>query len=263
MSVLELPTFSKEFKELLNVVGLTTIERFVAFGADSVEQFFEQLTDMAPALIPKTCKVPEVLQQILDCSDEFHMLWLILMAAKERLLFASAISLGFGMIGTTAPLSAALEAPMKRRVVAPLYAPTRINVVAREVPDSGQVLLQTEMAEKAKWLDRLEAIACRAGDAAGINRSARGSVLSEADAAKIRRLVLRRGAFRTMAVHIRHWGRFADWSVRNSLTVYPPSLDAIIKYMIHLDDLECGPSVIPSVRAALSWVAARIKTPFA
>ena len=31
--------------------------------------------------------------------------------------------------------------------------------------------------------------------------------------------------------------------------------------MIHLDDLECGPSVIPSVRAALSWVAARIKLP--
>ena len=42
LSVLELPTFSKEFKELLNAVSLITIERFVAFGADSVEQFFEQ-----------------------------------------------------------------------------------------------------------------------------------------------------------------------------------------------------------------------------
>ena len=44
---------------------------------------------------------------------------------------------------------------------------------------------------------------------------------------------------------------------QSKFEVYPITADKILKYAMELDGRDCGPTVIPSLRMALRWVALR------
>ena len=62
-----------------------------------------------------------------------------------------------------------------------------------------------------------------------------------------------------MAIHIRHFERFREWVISSGLQLYPLDLQVLVKYDLWLYDRGCGPTVLPSVRAAVSWVARRLR----
>ena len=82
--------------------------------------------------------------------------------------------------------------------------------------------------------------------------------LSISEMSKLRQLVLLAGAHRTMAVHIKCFEKFEKWVTDHGLDLYPLSADKVLKYALHLDQQECGPSVLPSVRMSIKWVTSRL-----
>lgn len=54
------------------------------------------------------------------------------------------------------------------------------------------------------------------------------------------------------------WERFELWIVSQSIDVFPPSLEKVLKYALFLDSRECGPTVIPSLRLSIRWVTSRL-----
>ena len=69
--------------------------------------------------------------------------------------------------------------------------------------------MEAEISAKLKWVRRLEAIALRAGrHSAFFHDDAAGSdLLLSSEKDKLRKAVLAKGVFRTMAVHTRHFER--------------------------------------------------------
>ena len=98
--------------------------------------------------------------------------------------------------------------------------------------------MEQELVLKHKWIVRLEEIAAAAGPASLYNSDAVDDVLSPDERVKLKRLVLAVGSFRTISTHVRHWERFSSWARGRGLQVYPPSLDAIHKYVLQLNDQE-------------------------
>ena len=119
--------------------------------------------------------------------------------------------------------------------------------------------MEQELLEKKKWINRLEAIAAVAGVYARFNDpEADDDVLSPEERNKLKKLVLAVGAFRTISFHVRPFERFLGWARSQWLQVYPLSQDLVTKYALDLDGRQCGPTVIPSARAAISWVCSRL-----
>ena len=127
--------------------------------------------------------------------------------------------------------------------------PQRIND-----PDlSSTPLLNQENAARWKWASKLEAIGRRASDHSKLLTETDNSQgLSTAESEHLRQLVLSSGAPRTMAVHISSWERFENWVVAQGLQLFPLAHEVILKYVMHLDQNECGPTVIPSFKIALN-----------
>eukprot|EP00434_Breviolum_minutum_P002120 symbB.v1.2.001872.t1/scaffold79.1/size344139/3 len=124
---------------------------------------------------------------------------------------------------------------------------------------SNTPLLDKEQAERSKWAARLEAIGRRAGSESKLlTVQDQSDELSSLEMTKLRNLVLLSGAPRTMAVHVRSFEKFEQWSACNFSELYPLTTDRVLKYCIHLDQRECGPSVIPAFKISLKWVASRL-----
>ena len=83
-------------------------------------------------------------------------------------------------------------------------------------------------------------------------------ILSDEEKARLQLLVFTSGAPSTMANHIRRFEKFERWAQRVGIDFYLLSDDKILKYAIDLDSRECGPTVLPSLRMAIRWVAFRI-----
>ncbi|CAE7942400.1 unnamed protein product, partial [Symbiodinium necroappetens] len=131
-----------------------------------------------------------------------------------------------------------------RALAAPVLAPAAKKKPSSQAGNSTNTpLLDMENAEKQRWAKRLRAIAERAGGHADPDRSL---------------LVFTSGAPSTMANHIRRFEKFERWAQRVGIDFYPLSDDKILKYAIDLDSRECGPTVLPSLRMAIRWVAFRI-----
>ena len=122
------------------------------------------------------------------------------------------------------------------------------------------MLRDAELLAKDKWIVRLERLALEAGPHAKINdNSVEVAVLSSDESALLRKFALAKGAFRTLAVHVRHFERFREWVISSNLQLYPLDLQVLLKYALWLYHRGCGPTVLPSVRAAVSWVARRLR----
>ena len=125
--------------------------------------------------------------------------------------------------------------------------------------DSASPLLDLESAEKHKWASRLEMIGVRAGRASKLlTDQSQNQELSAGELLKLKQMVLISGAPRTMAKHVRMYERLEIWASSAGVEVYPLTVEKIVKFALALDKDECGPSVIPSMKTAVKWVAARL-----
>ena len=116
-----------------------------------------------------------------------------------------------------------------------------------------------ENAEKQKWAKRLKAIADSAGEHSGHEGEPEADgILSHEEKSRLRLLVFTSGAPSTMSNHIRRFEKFELWAQRMQISFYPITDEKILKYAVELDARECGPTVLPSLRTALKWVAFRI-----
>ena len=61
-----------------------------------------------------------------------------------------------------------------------------------------------------------------------------------------------------MSAHVRMSERWELWAASVGVSLYPLSLDKVLKYCLWLDQHECGPTVIPSVRSSIRWVSSRL-----
>ena len=114
-------------------------------------------------------------------------------------------------------------------------------------------LLEQEIFAKAKWIRRLEAIARSAeGSSKLVNNDESELALTPQEQDKLRKAVLAKGAFRALAVHVRHFERFMGWAEERSLSFFPLSTAVLLKYALWLHERGCGPTLIPSVRASIS-----------
>ena len=267
LKVCSLPCFSKQFGRALVFLNLVTVELILAFDAQSGFQFAERVLDLAPALLSGLLgsELQAALELTANSADDLAMLWTLVSAAKDTLLKDSARLAGFCTANSARPAGVRpLINPGAKRLrpgssAAPQLVVPRLNG-SREASSSITPLMEKELLLKSKWIRRLERICEYAGSAAGFNQAPPDDdALSAEERVKLKRLVLAVGAFRTLQAHVRHWERFAAWCSRNGLSAYPPSSSAILKYLVALSGRECGPTVIPSVRAALTWLGKRIQ----
>ena len=126
-------------------------------------------------------------------------------------------------------------------------------------PSTATPLLDKEHGEKLKWAARLEEIGKRAsGHAKLLTEHDQSDSLSVGELSKLRQLVLTAGAHRTMAGYIKIYERFESWASAQGVSVYPLSIDVVLKYSLVLDRQECGPTVLTSLRMAIRWVCSRL-----
>ena len=185
-------------------------------------------------------------------------------ASEKLFLESTAFQLGFGLCETRvvhqgpSPINKLRKEAAIRSLVAKPSAPSKKLKVSEE-RSSNTPLLDKENAEKARWAVRLEAIGRRAGAEAKLfNRDEQSEDLSSSEMAKLKQLVLISGAPRTMAAHIRVFERFEIFMSMQGLVMYPITIDKILKYALHLDQRECGQSVLPAFKTALKWVSSRL-----
>ena len=262
--LVSLPFFSSALPDVLISYKLTSVELFLAFQAWSGEDFVCKFLALAPVLGPTNpaglpCSITlAVLETVLE---ELNTLWYLIDATKNALLEREARLVGFGLARhAVRPLAPQLPVPLKFRKLEPkVVAPAALKFHAPVV----SALMEAEILAKAKWINRLERIARRAGCWSGFFSVQQGdaaqNVLTEGENALLRKAVLARGAFRTLAVHTGHFERFQQWAHDSHLAFFPITVDLVLKYCLFLDSRCCGPTVIPSVRAALKWVGAKLQ----
>ena len=259
-----LPIFNDRFAAMLILLGITSVEFVTAFSAKTGVQFSHAVMNLAPAMTQELddAKSKQVLEQVANSGDLLELFWALVTAAKDTFLAESAVSFGFGQANRPALNAADSSSSSAKKLRTALGRSTVLsaNYNVKVQPQAALTpLMEQELILKHKWILRLEGIASAAGSAALYNSPAVDDVLTDEERTKLKRLVLAVGAFRTISFHVRHWERFATWSRAEGLNPYPPSLDLCIKYAMFLDAQECGPTVIPSARAAIAWVCSRIQ----
>ena len=101
---------------------------------------------------------------------------------------------------------------------------------------------------------------CGAGPHARSSSSTSPSaeILSNKERSRLQLLVLTSGAPATVSNYIRKFEKMEMWAANSSFALYPFSDDKFLKYCLVLDAKECGPTVIPSLRTAIRWVAFKV-----
>ena len=260
--ILHLPLFDDGLEILLVELGFTSAELFLAFGPSSEEVFLTKFLNTALAFVPSDppllpTDVAVLRKKLTSHSKELGFFWNLIWATKDTLLAREArlqmlglASSAIARTSTTAPASKIprLTTPSSTRVLSLRGASTVISP-----------LLEQEIIAKAKWIRRLEAIARSAeGSSKFFNNDESELALTPQEQDKLRKAVLAKGAFRTLAVHVRHFERFMGWAEERSLSFFPLSTAVLLKYALWLHEKGCGPTVIPSVRASISWTCARL-----
>ena len=192
--------------------------------------------------------------------------WRLAISAENVFLQSTCFQLGFGLCegapvedteGSVASLrKLATVAPLVKKVIQPSK---KFKVDRGDEGNSSTPLLDQENAIKVKWAGRLESIGKRAGQFAKLlSEQESCEELEPREAAKLRKLVLSSGAPRTMIAHVRAVERYEHWAAFSEIEAFSLAVEKILKYALHLDSRFCGPTVIPSFKTSLKWVAARL-----
>ena len=192
--------------------------------------------------------------------------WTLASSVEKAYFESTAVQLGFGLCESA--VVARPEDPTaslrKRAAIAaltskPVSHPKRSKKGPEEASSSTTPLLDREKSEKRRWAARLEEIGLRAGVHAKLFHEFQlGPDLSPAEKIQLRNSVLVSGAHRTMAAHVKTFERFERWASTLDGSFYPLTIDKVLKYGLFLNARECGPSVLPTFRAAVKWVCARL-----
>ena len=259
VKILSLPVFSDEFSLAILKSPLANLAFVHAVDVTSASEFVEQIAewsnewdkDVAAAI----CSNPMILEHF----------WRLACSAEKVFLQSTVYQLGFGLCERSLMedqersvawlRKSATVAPLVKKVI----QPSKKLKVGSESDSSATPLLDQENAVKAKWAGRLEAIGRRAGvHSKLLNDQDANEELAPGEAAKLRKLVLSSGAPRTMIAHVRAVERLERWAAFSDLELFPLTVEKILKYALHLDARFCGPTVIPSFKTSLKWVAARL-----
>ena len=259
VKILSLPVFSDEFSLAILKSPLANLAFVHAVDVTSASEFVEQIAewsnewdkDVAAAI----CSNPMILEHF----------WRLACSAEKVFLQSTVYQLGFGLCERSRMedqersvawlRKSATVAPLVKKVI----QPSKKLKVGSEPDSSATPLLDQENAVKAKWAGRLEAIGRRAGvHSKLLNDQDANEELAPGEAAKLRKLVLSSGAPRTMIAHVRAVERLEHWAAFSDLELFPLTVEKILKYALHLDARFCGPTVIPSFKTSLKWVAARL-----
>ncbi|CAE7234035.1 unnamed protein product [Symbiodinium sp. CCMP2592] len=221
--ILAYPCFDHGFRQAIVATRLAEIPFVLAMDAGTPEQ-------LAAVSLEWTASSAKTEHDLLAPRTQMlEQYWVFVKAAESLFVESLGYQLGFARCS---------KVPMERSAKSIAHFQREMAVRALAAPN----------AEKQKWAKRLKAIADRAGEHArpeGVH-DAEG-ILSEEERAPLRLLVFTSGAPSTMANHIRRFEKFEVWARH------------ILKYAMGLDSREsCGPTVLPSLRMALKWVAFRI-----
>ena len=254
---------------LLGKLQFVCVEKFLAIDAKCSDEFTAELVGVAPFLLEglDPAETESLLDTILKKREQLAQLWQVIVAGAQGFLWENARAHGFGQAdwGRTGSSSSinTLKRGLSSSSLRELNTRSPKKPIVKPIPEDPTVvsLKGKEASAKLKWIVRLESIAEAAGKFSRLNQEAEDLVgaLTPLEKHRMRRLVLGVGSFRTMNAHIRHWERLADWSVGARLEVYPLDIDVLLKYLMTLDDRGCGPTVITSVRSAVSWIGSRLQ----
>ena len=260
LKILSLPIFSDEFSQALLKTPLANLAFVHAVDVNTGSEFVDQIAEWASGwdgdVASVVCSHPVALESF----------WRLACSAEKVFLQSTVFQLGFGLCeaarnqeqeSSVANLRRlATVAPLVKKVCQPAKKFKTSNGTEGE---SVTPLLDQENAVKAKWAGRLEAIGRRAGQFAKLlNEHEASEELAPGEAAKLRKLVLSSGAPRTMSAHVRAVERFEHWAAFADVEAFPLTVDKILKYALHLDTRSCGPTVIPSFKTSVKWVASRL-----
>ena len=257
--VLALPVFTHAFSRALIESPLANLALIASIEVSSGTEFVQKVSEWAPTLDP------EVARALLARPDLLEQFWCIAISIEKLFFESTSTQLGFGLCeparahkvlsdSDVLRKQAAIKALVQKQVKGPKRLKTEPLGPTGPTP-----LLDAEQAEKHRWAARLEEIGRRAGPWAKLFQSFDdGGELTSAESAKLRHLVLTSSAHRTMSAYVRSWERFELWAASSNFSLFPLSVDKILKYCLWLDDRECGPSVIPSFRSAARWITSRL-----
>ena len=257
--VLALPIFSARFSDALVKSPLANLALVASIEVQSGAEFVQKISEWASAM---DGSVAEALLAEPAMLDQF---WGVARAIEKMFFESTTTQLGFGLCERAQAHRALSDADVLRKRAAiqalvqkPMKVPRKLKTDP-SVASGSTPLLDMEQAERHRWAARLEAIGRRAGNWAKLfEPKSDDQELTPTETAKLRQLVLTSGAHRTMSAHVRVWERWELWAASVGLSLYPLSLDKVLKYCLWLDQQECGPTVIPSVRSSIRWVSSRL-----
>lgn len=255
--LLALPLFDQEFADSIRGTPLANLAFVSAIEAHDASEFIQQALSWSVSWGPEKRAL---------WSDRLVMLeqyWSLCKVSEEAFFRSTAFQIGFGMCESLREYTGKkpkVDRPLAMSVLTHQSTkPPRRTMPGGEPSDSSTPLLDHENGLKLKWAARLEQIGVRAGSHAKLlTERDQSDDLSVGEMSKLRQLVLLSGAHRTMAVHVKNFEKWESWVTDRGIDLYPLSVDKLLKYLLYLDKMECGPSVIPAVRMSIKWVTSRL-----
>ena len=258
--ILSLPVFTESFTQALSKTPLANVAFVASMEAGSAATFVAKVADWAPSLdaaaAEELLKHPLLLEQF----------WSLVGSVEKNFFESTAHQIGFGMCEPSGTIALSPDTARAKRAAAvqdlfkhQAKAPRRVHDTGAGEAVSSTPLLDQENAERRKWAARLEQIGKRAGSASRLWEDPQtGDGLSPAESDRLRQLVLTAGAPRTIASYVRIFEKFETWLNKEGIPVFPLTTPKVVKYMLFLDDHECGPTVLPTLRTAIKWVTSRL-----
>ena len=246
----------QEFDEMLNQLGVDSIDIVLAISEASSEKFRQGLVPLA-AFSPTQAEAWPA--KIAKFADKLDYLFEIVRATEPRAVVENERELREELhLGSRKAPTAACSA--RAQITVPRGARGRDQTKAtRPAPVDAEgipSLKKVEAEAKECWVRRLAAIVDRAGDAASIIADlVPVAEMTVMNVTELQHAMLGRGAWATIRCHVLTWERFEKWAAHRE--VYPPSWAILLAYAAELGRT-CGPAVLPAFRATVAWVGRRI-----
>eukprot|EP00438_Fugacium_kawagutii_P016453 Skav207243 [mRNA] locus=scaffold523:477791:485726:- [translate_table: standard] len=250
---ISLPFFDDTFRSRVSELKLDHVEFWLAMTDDNDSLAEEKLSNMLPALTKDHLAKDDMLQRL----DMVNTLAELVQKSQARVQQEIATDLGYGSVELahvgTKRSSAVLEGQFSSPTPNPILKPSGPGPQGK-IPS----LQSVEDQERKKWGLRLQKICDRAGQAAGVNDPKKFEGMGLAEIARIKTMTFEGGGHRTIRQNVRAWEKFEEWCGSHQLTVYPPSMVAIMRYCLHVRDQGCGPAVLPAFKYAVGWICKKL-----
>ena len=147
--------FSARFLAVLTSLNLTTVELITAFVRSGV-QFAHAVLDLAPAMTQNLNDEDALRfhQEVTDFVEQFAVLWILVIAAKDSFLKDSARTFGFGQANQAVSTARRPSLPPAKmlRGVQPIAASSAAYKVSVQQSAALTPLMEEELMLKSKWI---------------------------------------------------------------------------------------------------------------